>query len=259
MIVVAVLCMVAFVGISGLDYLTRGDVSSTANLVREVYATYLAESIAAQIEARANAHPWTQRFWFLECQAKGVNLEDNQIAFFKGSDHVKILAEGLADSEYDYAGVLKDIKGSIRDYRIYVEVSVQGAQFSFSWDKRSSESLLTGLNRDATRLDKQHEALDPSQDPNDTLLENIKETSKVPSADTLTAEYNALLENLAKDTNLIQGGGPEVATTPSSVEPPAAPVYDPANSNLPLNANNSPANANNSPVNANNANNANTP
>lgn len=232
MIVVAVLCMLAFVGISSMDYLTRGDVNSTAAMVRELYATYLAESIAAQIEARVNARPWEQRFWELENQAKGT--VGAPLPFSKSSGHLKIAAEGVAEREYDFVGVVKDLSsGGLHDYRIYVEVSVQGSQFSFSWDKRCAESLLTGLNRDASRLDKQLEDTAPDTAPTDQMLESIKEASNVPGADTISTGYADLLRKLNGDAQLFQGAT-ELPPKPEEPTPPPPPTYDPAsNTNTP--------------------------
>lgn len=237
MIVVAVLCMLAFVGISSMDYLTRGDVSSTAALVRELQATYLAESIAAQIDARVSSRPWEERFWETRNLERGT--PGKSYTFEKATGEVKISGEGLPDSEYDFVCVVKDLKsGGLHDYRIYVELNVQGQQFTFSWDKRASESLLTGLNRDASRLDKHLEDVPPDTPPTDDMLDKIKEASNVPAADAINTDFQKLLENLHSDTQLFQGGT-EVPPKPAEPLPPPAPTYDPS-SPPPNNNNNSP-------------------
>ena len=262
MVVVAVLCMIAFVGISSMDYLTRSDMSSTATMVRELYGTYLAEAVAAQVEARVNARPFEQRFWELANQAKGT--PGAPYTFGKTTNDLKITMDGVPDSDWDYVGVIKDLNAGLQEYRLYVEVSYQSAHFTFSWDKRCDESLLSGLNRDASRLDKQIDETAPPVDPKDpndptgNMLNSIKDASKVPASDQVQLDYQTLLKKLQSDTQMFQGST-EIPAKPSEAPlPPPAPTYDPsAPPSPPSNKNNSNSNSNSN--NSNNANNSNNP
>ena len=58
-----ILCMVILAAVTSLSYLTSTDATTSGNLVRELKATALAESIAVMTEARANTGPWSRRFW----------------------------------------------------------------------------------------------------------------------------------------------------------------------------------------------------
>jgi hypothetical protein len=228
MVVVAVLCLVAFIGIGSMDYLTRADLSSSANLVRELRATYLAESIAAQIEARANRRPWDQRFWFRESlTARTIANDDHAIVFAKGSGHVHIAGD-MPEGEYDYAGVVKDRDPGLKEYRIFLEVTLQGHKYVFSWDKRCDETLLGGLNRGGSRLDKQLDSMpDGTGNAADAILDDIKTAAEMTPAERLQGNLAQLLEKLRADEQVYQGAT-EVPLRPSGTpSPPPRPVLSP--------------------------------
>lgn len=215
MIVVAVLCLLAFVGISSMDFLTRTDVSTTANLVRELKATYLAESIAAQIEGRANRHPWEKRFWWLE-----MRPYDDPLFISKSSGHVKVTGD-LPENEYAFIGAVSDVDAKLREYRIVIEVTYQKHRYTFTWDKAYDESFLAGLNRDSSRLDKQFD--EPYNEDTDGIIKKIKATAEAVPGDRVSSEFAALLEKLKSDERTIQGAKdpqPQPQGEPSLPPPP---------------------------------------
>jgi len=225
-----VLAIVILLAISSLDFLPRSDLSATASLIREMKATCLAESIAAQIESRVNRHPWEKRFWLLEAQRQGTITPGSgvvpQATFNKSTGHVNLSADTLSAPEYDFVGVVKDVNSGAKEYRIYAEVSYQDAHFTFSWDKRYQDSILGTLNQDLSLLDKQLEEAVANTAPTDQLLENIKASAQTPSASGLTHAFQRLLEDIQKDEKKLEGvtGAPvEPSGTPSLPQDPSPP------------------------------------
>ncbi|MBI4862402.1 MAG: hypothetical protein HY815_19410 [Candidatus Riflebacteria bacterium] len=227
MVLALILALIIFVGVSSMDYLTRADVSATTNLVRELKATYLAESIAAQIESRANRHPWELRFWLIEAQAAGTVTPGSgimpSVTFNRSTSHVDLSGDATPSTEYDFVGVVKDVDSGMKDYRIYVEVNYQGTSFTFSWDKRYQESLLGGMNRNTSRLDKQLEETAANTVPTDQLIDGIKSSAAAPAPGTLSPEFLQLLDTLRTDERTYAGATetpPEPAGSPSPLPPP---------------------------------------
>lgn len=226
-LVVMVLALVIGLAVFSFDFMTKTDVTTTVNLVRELQATNLAESIAAQIEARANRHPWELRFWLKESLGGGTTTPgaglEPQITFNKGSGHVRLDRDVLPADSYDFVGVVKDVDPGRREYRIYVEVLLQGESYTFSWDKRYLESLLGGMNADTSRLDKRLEQTPPNARPTDQLIDKIKASAAAPPPDALDTRFAELLKQLQQDKTIFEGSNsvpPEPTGTPSPPPPP---------------------------------------
>ena len=217
----SVLCILIFMALVSLSYLSSTDASTTAHLVRELQATALAESIAVTVEGRVNSGPWIKRFWLEEALASappGATGVVPLLTFSKTSGHFPSVGEGLVAPDWAYTGVVKDLDTSARVYRIYVEVTIGGEPYTFSWDKRYDESLMGALNRDATIMDKRIDEDASAQDaPSDQLIDVIKEEAKQPPADSVEERYKDILGKLHDDEDTVRG-----ATTVAS-EPDASP------------------------------------
>jgi hypothetical protein len=229
MIVVAVMCLLAFIGLSSFDFLTRTDVSTTGNLIRELRATYLAESISAQIESRVNRHPWEERFWWLATRPQP------RVPFYLGKSggHVKIAGD-VPENEYDYNGFVQDRDENLREYRIVMEVRYQQHQYTFTWDKKFEESLIGGLNRDTSRLDKQLEEFPPGEqkeEETNTILDRIKAAAESTPTDRVNTEFADLLKRLRTDQAVIQGAAGLPEEPPGEPSMPAPPTIQPPNQN----------------------------
>lgn len=229
-----VLCLLILTAIFALSYLTSSDANTSANLVRELQATALAESIAVTAEARANAGPWMKRFWLEETTAQATSPSPAGpgvtpfLAFSKTSGHFPTVGEGLDGLDWTYTGVIKDANSTTRSWRIYVEVTLAGETYSFSWDKRYDESLMGAVNRDATVMDKRLEqpgALDPTptagRSSTDELIDAIKTSAKEPEPGSVEAQNKETLTKLSTDQESF-AGATTVATEPDSA--PAAPA-----------------------------------
>lgn len=235
LLVALVLSVIMLVGVSAFDFLTRTDVSTTANLIREIEATGLAESIAAQIEARVNRRPWEERFWLREAQARGTVTPGSGLAasttFDPGSGHVRLEGEVLSRSECGFSGIVKDLDPALREYRVYVELSVHGVPFTFSWDKRYSESLLGGMNRETTQMAKSLDHMPTATNPADMVLDDIKARAGLTPVDLIEAQLRDVLESLRKDELAYEGTAgvaPEPTGTPETPPPPSPPDKLPA-------------------------------
>lgn len=222
--VLSLLCLVMLMGVSTLAYMTRTDVVTSLNLVDEFRATHLAESIAIQIEARANRRPWDQRFWLLEAQAAGTLVPGTglvpQITFDQDSGHVNLTRE--ADlTGITFTGIVKDLDGAFKDYRVYVEVGLEGDRHVFSWDKRYKESLLGSVNRDSSRLGKDLNEVPPGgAGTTDQLLDAVRESAEAPPENTLQQEYEDLLSQLRQDHEAVEN---TQTLPPEPLGPPALP------------------------------------
>ena len=155
--VLALVVLFAFLissALTALAYLTRGDAGGTAELVREVHANALAESIVAQLDARAARRPWSARFWLLEAQAAGAAAPYG-VDFHQGSGHVDLTGDVLPADRYDYRGRIEDADVEQGIYRVIVEVTVDGQAFARAWERRAGDSLLRGITRvpELTALD----------------------------------------------------------------------------------------------------------
>lgn len=171
LIIVSVLALVVFAALFGLSYLTRTDVVSSSNLLREITATAIAESISAQIEARTNTHPWADRFWLVDGAPKP------ELAINRGTREIDLSRESFPSSDYDFVGIVKDLPTELREYRIYLEVTVKGEVYAFSWDKRWELSLLAALNRDMTMVGKSYDDVPANTNATDTLINTIKDAA----------------------------------------------------------------------------------
>ena len=170
LLLVCILAVVAFIALFSLGFLSKGDIRTSSNMLREALATSLAESIATQIEAQVNAKPWPDRWWF----DPDNPAPQPMITFGKSSAFINLSKESLAPSEYDFAGVIKDLPTQLREYRIFVSVTLKDETYNFSWDKRWEMALLTGLNRDTTMMDKGMDEAQPSETSVDQLIDGIK-------------------------------------------------------------------------------------
>lgn len=173
LLVIAILGLLLCGAVFSLSFLTKTDVTSSSNMLREQLATNIGESIAAQIEAQVNLRPWHERFWFLEAQAAGRSspypLNINAV-----SPYANLSKDQLPLSEIEYSGIIKDLPGELRQYRLYLEVTVKGEMYAFNWDKQWEQSLLQGMNRDSTQVDKPSDSADSNATANDELIESIK-------------------------------------------------------------------------------------
>lgn len=212
LIMVGIFGILISLAVFSLSFLTRTDASTTANLLRELHATYLAEGIAAQVEAQVNTRPWNQRFWR---QPSGPQ----QAALNRTSTVINLSAETLPASEFDFVGIVKDIPHELRQYRLYLEVTVRGETYSFSWDKRHEQSLLAGLSRDATEVDRVVET-EGGDTANDKLLSGIKtEGANAEPTDRSPAAQKKRREELRKDRESHRAR----ASLPDSGAPPSDP------------------------------------
>jgi len=213
-------------GVSSFFFTTRTDVTTSINLAREITTTYLAESVAAQIESRTNRHPWELRFWLIEAQDAGTVTPGSGIlptvTFDRSSGHVDLSADALPGDAYDYTGVVKDLDSGLRTYRIYLEVTLEDEVYSFAWDKRFNQSVLDGMNRENALLDKKLEDVALNSAPTDQLLDEVKREASAPREDTIQFRFKALLDELRADQESIEGST-TVDPDPAEGEPPPDP------------------------------------
>ena len=222
------LCLLVLMGIASLSFLTSGDVSSSVALARELKATYLAESIATQVEARTSRHPWIDRFWLVEAQEAGTYTPGSgigpSVAFDATTGHVDLSGDTLDSDSYDFTGLVKDLSDSVEEYRIYVEVTHEARLYAFSWDKRYQESLLGGLNRDTTRLDKNLDDLAANGPETDQLLDNVKSIAETTPENDIEQQFKDLLDRLREDNDTVEtaaGVPPEPEGVPEPAPVPA--------------------------------------
>ena len=198
LIMIGIFGTLIFLAVCSLAFLTRTDTSTTQNLLRELHATYLGESIAAQVEVQVNSRPWNERFWKLSWQVAG-GTGVPMASLTRTSKVVDLSGDTLPQGDFDYVGVVKDLQTELRQYRLYLEVTVRGETYTFSWDKRHEQTLLTGLSRDATQVDKVIET-DGGATTNDNLLEGIKVAgNKAPPTDQSTQTQTARRDDLRRD------------------------------------------------------------
>lgn len=207
-LVLAVMSII-FIAVFALSFMTRSDASSTSNLLRELLGTQLAESIATQVEAQVNTKPWSRRFWLIEAQKAGTYVEGTGVVptytINKGSPYINLSLDSMPASEYDFVGVVKDCvdpeaEVPPQDYRIYLEVTMQGYTYAFTWDKRWSQSIMVGLNRDTTLVDKALGDLESAPTATDSLVDNIKiDVLAAPQADGSGAAQTSLISKLRRD------------------------------------------------------------
>lgn len=224
LIIVAVLSLIIFGALFSLSSLTRTDVATTSNLIEELKATYTAESIVAQIEAQVNSRPWPQRFWLWEAQATGTSTSGTGIVpmltFDQTTPYVKLTKGSMAQEDFSFVGHVKDLPGTLREYRIYLEVTVENETFAFSWDKRHETSLLAGLNHETTFFDK---VLENGEDPAgtvDAMLNQVKSDAQAASPpDGSDAQQKGRLNRLRKDEKSFKAR----AITPDPENPPLLP------------------------------------
>jgi len=226
MFIIASLMAMFFIGVVSVGFLTRTDISTTSNFLRELLATHLAESIATQIEAQTSSRPWKSRFWLLEAQKAGTSSGDTGVvptySLKKGCPYVNLSKDTLSADEYDFIGVVKDLAAELRAYRIYLEVTLRGETYAFSFDKRWSQTLLSGFNQDGTLVDKPMGLLDGSSLGTDKFLDNLKAKGQqaVPP-DGSNQEQVQRLTNLHQDEKSFKGNAimPGPKTAPSLFPP----------------------------------------
>ena len=221
-LIISILGLLIMGAIFSLGYLTKTDVSTSSNMLRESLATNIAESVAAQIEAQVTIRPWGERFWLLEAQAAGAaDGIPPFLAFDSSTPYVNLSKDTLPADQYDFTGVVKDLPGELRQYRLYLEVTVKGETYAFSWDKQWDQSLLTGMNRDSTQVDKPVDAGTGSTMPTDQLIDGIKKrVTDAPPPDNSGTSQTARLKALRSDE-------PGFASTTIAPDP-KAPTLPPA-------------------------------
>lgn len=202
LVIVSVLALVVFAALFSLSYLTRTDVVSSSNLLREITATSIAESIAAQIEARTNTHPWPDRFWLPDSGPPERRIDG-------ATPEIDLSRESFPSADYEFVGIVKDLPTELREYRIYLEVKVKGETYAFSWDKRWEMSMLAAMNRDMTQVGKSYDDVPANLNATDTLINTIKEAADTaPPADsslTQSAPLAAKVARLRKDEKTFKG------------------------------------------------------
>lgn len=221
MILVALfLCMIMMLGASTLFFTTKTDVQTSVNIAREIRATYLAESIATQIEARAIRTLWALRFWSVESLEAGST--EPQITFDQSSGHVDLSKDSFPGG-FQFHGIVKDLDSALKTYRIYVEIVLDGETFSYAWDKQYQEGVLEGLNRDSSLFDKKLENLTQGAAPTDQFLDEVKDTALAPQENTVQYQFRQLLEKLKDDSDAFEAAG-TVTANPDGGEPPPKPI-----------------------------------
>jgi hypothetical protein len=204
--VITLLFLILSVAILAFNFMTHTDVISTTNLYHEVQATYLAESIATQIEALANRHPWDKRFWLLQTQKVGGTGGALPLATFdKSSPYIRVNTD-IGDGDFQFDGVVKDLAEAGCNYRIYVEVIVRDEKYAFCWDKKFDAGLLGGLNQGATHLSKGLDKEPPNTRGTDAILNSLKlqlETAPPPGGG--GQEASQLLTKLAAESTGFRG------------------------------------------------------
>lgn len=223
-----ILCMMILMAVSSLSYLTSTDSTTSGNLVRELKATALAESLAVTAEARANTGPWSHRFWApLPAAAADSSLPSSapaRLVFSRSGAEFATVDAGLENEDYDYIGVVKDTSSALRTYRIYIEVTYNGELYTFTWDKRYEESLMGAVNRDATLMDKRVEGGGPGDADStetDQLINAIKSRARQPVPGSVEDQNKEILGQLGADTDTYTSAT-SVAAEPMEMAPAPA-------------------------------------
>lgn len=227
LVIVLILAMVIMTGVFSLSFLTKTDVSTTSILLRELQATYLAESVAVQVAARVNSMPWHYRFWYIDALAKGTIVDGTGVSasmtFDENTGVANLSGDSLPPGEYTYMGVVKDLPSTLREYRLYLEVVVDGELYAFSWDKRYDMALLASLNHDTTMVDKIVDSLNPAPDPADKLIEVIKtEAEEAPPPEAVNQNQITKLAGLREDEKSFKAR----ALTPDPTNGPTVPSFE---------------------------------
>lgn len=219
LVLVVILAMIAMLALFSVGFMSKTDIASTGHFLRELLATHLCESVAAQIEAQVNSAPWFERFWLVEAQAAFGPAAKPMLSFDKTLAYIDLSADTLPAKEYELKGVVKDLPGELRQYRIYLECTVRGETYAFSWDKRWEQTLMTGLNRDSTELDKPIDAA-ATGGRTDELIDSIKEeVAKAPEPEGANPAQEQRLEDLREDERSFD----VTATLPDPTKVPAVP------------------------------------
>jgi hypothetical protein len=214
LVLVVFVAMVVSTALFALNFMTKTDASTTAKLLREMTATTMAESIAAQIEARVNTHPWGERFWL--DATPGANPP--QVRVGRDSPFLDLSRDALPLSDFEVAGIVKDLPGELREYRVYLEVGYRGETFAFSWDKRWDKTLLMGLGQGT--LDVSLDGPDAAQGASDALIETIKTQVETAGAPDATPAQRDALKDLRRDEPSFKA----TAITPGPAKQPALPA-----------------------------------
>jgi hypothetical protein len=212
LLIFALLGIVIFSGVFSLGYMTHSDVSTTTRMLREIRASFLADSVFAQIEGQVNNTPWNQRFWLREAQRAGTYTPGSGLVplytFDKNCNYLNLSNDSLDESEYELNGQLKDLPANPLDastndlmsYRVYLEVTLKGEHYAFVADRHYSVGLLAGLNRDTALLGK---GLDEGVAPAgavDNMMNTIQnQVFQAPSTDGATPGQKAAIQQLRHD------------------------------------------------------------
>lgn len=196
LVLVCILAAVVFVSLFAVGFLTKTDVRTSSNLLREILATSLAESIATQMEAQANSRPWVERFWL-----EAVGPDETSMPFDRSCTYINLKNESVSPSDYEFAGIIKDLSAELREYRIFLSVTLKDETYNFTFDKRWEMALLTGLNRDTTMMDKALELTGtPTEAGVDGLIDQIKEkVDLAPPPDKSPQAQRTRIKDLRKD------------------------------------------------------------
>lgn len=143
--------------------------------------------------------------------------------FDKSSPIFNLSKDTLTADKYELNGIVKDLPSTLREYRVYLEVEVEGERYAFSWDKRYQVELLSGFNREPPRLDKVLDFLDSSSTPVDTLVDDVKErATDAPPPDTNDQSQRDRRRRL-RDAEISFGAStiaPDIGTTPTDPSDP---------------------------------------
>ena len=230
-----VLCLLILMAVTSLSFLTSTDSTTSGNLVRELKATALAESIAVTAEARANTGPWSKRFWAPKpppaATPPAPASAPARLVFSKSGAEFADAEGGIGKEDYDYVGVIKDTSSALHTYRIYIEVTWQGELYTFTWDKKYEESLMGAVNRDATLIDKRVEGTSGTTTDNsetDQLIDQIKAKAKTPVPNSIEDLNKGILGRLSSDSETYTSAK-SVAAEPTDAAPalPAQPKGPP--------------------------------
>lgn len=226
LLLVIILCVVAFMAISTLFTVVSEESAQTGNLVKEIKATYVGESVCSHIVSLVNRRPYEERFFlrFAKLAFSSSGGDPSPVWTF---DQSNFPFEGGMPADWgddvEYAGTVKDLDPYQRTYRVYLEVVCLDHKVTFSFDKRYEEDFLGALNNEATDLNKELDEGLPDQGKTDDQLDKIREEAGDPTkivAGASAAELKKLHADKAAYTSPI-GLSPDLMPDTSKPNPGA--------------------------------------
>jgi len=206
LVLALVLLTLVLLGMGVVFFLVREERHATANLVKSIRATAVAEGLCAFIVSTVNSRPWDQRFYLRDAKTKVIGIDGEmprvQYNFTDADKTFQELLEEEDRERVEFSGVIKDIDALSKRYRIWLEVVYLGHKMTFTFDKKFSEDLLGALNHDPTVLStsmaadmKNLQNLDDPRTDLDRALDGIRGEARKPQK--LTSR-NDLYDWLAK-------------------------------------------------------------